>query len=268
MATGDPIAQLNQAIELYNAGNVTEARYLLQRLTAQTPTMEKAWLWLAAVSEDTGEKIRSLEKVLQLNPANERARNALSRLTGSAPTPPPISQPLRSMSEIPPPIAPSGTNTVILVILACVAATIMIAVIAVLLTNPRVQTILRGTPTPTPTFTPSLTSTLRFTLTPTITPGGPTFTPIVPPTLPPTWTPAPTQTSEPTFTPLPTETTAPSATPFILPTVTRILSPTPGPTAVLETIPTLPPVIPTNDPSNIPPTPLPLSATPPATPGS
>src|SRR5215831_3116297 len=89
MAQSDPVNRLNEAIALINAGQRAEARTILLDLSERYPTMELAWLWLASVTEDTEERIGYLRKVLSINPNNDKARAALTRLTGTElPAPP------------------------------------------------------------------------------------------------------------------------------------------------------------------------------------
>lgn len=246
MAQSDPSVRLTEAIRLANSGQPEQARAQLLELTRQYPAMELAWLWLASVTDDSQERVRLLERVLSINPANEKARNALTRLTGSASVPP-QSQPAPALTvpgtTVARPANAMSMTDMILVIVAGLVALTVIAGLAVLLIG-RQQA--AAIPTPQPTPTASLTATLRYTLTPSITPGGPTLTPIVPNTLPPSWTPAPSETTAPSFTPAPTLTDLPTSTPPpTVPSVTVIPSavPTVEPTVVV--LPTTAPSVPT-----------------------
>jgi twitching motility two-component system response regulator PilG len=60
----------------------TLARTLLHAAVEQDPGHELAWLWLASVAESSREAVACLEKVLQINPGNERARVSLDRYRG------------------------------------------------------------------------------------------------------------------------------------------------------------------------------------------
>ena len=55
------------------AGNRSEARYLLLRVTELEPNNEKAWLWLASISEYPEELLVFLKNVLNINPNNAQA---------------------------------------------------------------------------------------------------------------------------------------------------------------------------------------------------
>lgn len=68
---------LREAITSAKAGNTTWARDCLGRVLRADPRNEVAWLWLSAVLETTDEKRFCLEKILVINPDNQRARNAL-----------------------------------------------------------------------------------------------------------------------------------------------------------------------------------------------
>ena len=72
---------LKQAVELINAGNPEEAYALLIDLVTQEPGNETALLWLAACAETKDEKIEILQKILDINPDNRKALDALQRLT-------------------------------------------------------------------------------------------------------------------------------------------------------------------------------------------
>jgi len=236
----DPVQALNAAIVAFNAGRRAEARTLLIQLTRSAPTMENAWMWLAAASENEDEKTDALRRVLRLNPNNVKARTALRQITGEEPAdvPPPT---LDTASAVARP-ARSGIDPVSLLIIAGIIIAIGVIAFA-LLNNPRVQGMLNPTQTPTPRPTLTLTPTPRVTLTASITPGGPTETPYILPTLPPTWTDVPTLTEEASYTPAPSETPAPTVTVIFKPTVTLTISETPPPIPTLAPIPTLPPIL-------------------------
>ncbi len=222
MGQPDLANRLNEAITLINAGRRPEARAILLDLSQQHPQSESVWMWRAAAAEDTDERISYLRRVLGINPRNDKARAALTRLTGQAP---PAPEGLTAASSP----QPSGQSIEtlligILVFALVVGAVVLLTAVASNLLNPR----------PTATPIPSLTHTPLPTLTrtPSITPGGPTLTFPVGRTLPPSWTPqpsntpAPTRTLADTLTPLPTFT--PSQTPLPRPSWTPLPTFTPG----------------------------------------
>ena len=223
MSQPDMATRLNEAINLISAGRRAEARAILLELSEQYPRVEQIWMWLVASTDDTESRLAYLRHALDINPNNEKARTAFTRLTGEAP-------PTRE-SAVPAAPAPSRTTRSIETLVIGVLVFILIAVLVVVVTAVATQVL---NPRPTPTTAPSDTPvpTKTFTSTPSITPGGPTLTFIPGKTLPASWTPAPSSTLPPTRTPLPTLTPLPSPTAsrtFVLkPTNTRLPTFTPG----------------------------------------
>lgn len=100
-----PQHTLQQAIALYQDGKPSEARALLVQLVRQEPDNEKAWLWLAACTDLSGEKRHCLEQVVRINPGNAEARRALNAF-GYQPQPPvsaPLPRPQAAYAPPPPP---------------------------------------------------------------------------------------------------------------------------------------------------------------------
>jgi twitching motility two-component system response regulator PilG len=64
---------LREGIKAAQAGNRSEARHLLLRVTELEPANENAWLWLASISEYPEELLVFLKNVLEINPDNQRA---------------------------------------------------------------------------------------------------------------------------------------------------------------------------------------------------
>jgi len=65
--------KVQAGIEAAREGDKALAYKLLKEATAEDPTSELGWLWLAGVSESPREVARYLERVLEINPFNERA---------------------------------------------------------------------------------------------------------------------------------------------------------------------------------------------------
>jgi twitching motility two-component system response regulator PilG len=82
------------------------ARRLLLTTVEQDPANEVAWMWLASVAERTEEAIGYLEKVLALNPGNDRAAAGLQRYRAQAAAAMPPSPGPREKE--PTPVAPSA----------------------------------------------------------------------------------------------------------------------------------------------------------------
>jgi len=89
-------ALVQEAIAAVKAGRKQEGRDKLLAVIERNDRHEQAWLGLSALVDTTEERIICLENVLAINPNNERAKSALSKLTGqppSPPTPPPAPRP-------------------------------------------------------------------------------------------------------------------------------------------------------------------------------
>ena len=78
---------LQQAIGLVQVGDKSGAIKILKEIVTEDPKNENAWLWLAACFDKRENKVRSLQKVLKINPNNQKAKQALDKLT---PTEPPL----------------------------------------------------------------------------------------------------------------------------------------------------------------------------------
>ncbi|MGB1286602.1 MAG: hypothetical protein ACPG7F_08725, partial [Aggregatilineales bacterium] len=189
---------LNAGIEAVKRGENQNARRLLEAVIARDPDNELAWIWLASAVPAARERQVCLEKVLQINPDNERARAALNSIAGIS-----TMSSDSAMRNLQRSAGTSGDDTDgnwidTLLRIGIVLGGAFLIFIALQLFSPRPADI---EPTPRPT---------RIPFTPTITPL-PTravvlVTPnrdgtLLPPTLTPTYTPAPTETPVPTSTP-------------------------------------------------------------------
>lgn len=198
--------QLNQAITAAKQGDRATARRLLQSVLLADKRNELAWLWLATVSNSAEDKRKCLERVLEINPANVTAQEALSKL--GAPS-------RRAAVAAPTPDAQGRGLTTAVIGVAMILALIGLMFIvrnlwtnfnsgnnaeatrAVLIQTATAEqialiTTLSATPVP-PTATPTLPA---------------RFVTLAAPTLPPTFTPTATATA--TETPLPTATGIPA----------------------------------------------------------
>ena len=68
------------------AGDKVKARELLIELSQIDTTNEVAFLWLATVAKDAEEASKYTRRVLEINPANDRAKAFLQKLAPQAPT--------------------------------------------------------------------------------------------------------------------------------------------------------------------------------------
>lgn len=204
MSDADLTTILNEAAALIKAGQLDDARRLLLDLSARYPGNEALWMWLSAATQDRDLRVDYLRRALAINPANEKARAALTALLGEHADLPLLSSAPGGLGA---PITMRHIETGALVLLGILAVFVL-----VLLGGSLLMPILNpptATPTPTATFTPSMTYT-----------PGPTREPPATLTLPPSWTPAPPMTAHPTRTPAPTMT--PQATYTALPTRTAV----------------------------------------------
>jgi Tol biopolymer transport system component len=204
---------LKQGIAAAKQGNNATARGLLEAVIAQDDTNELAWIWLASTVSTVRERRFCLEKVLQINPNNTRARDALNALVGVG-----SQQNARNVGDLTRAAANAvesgqtgGEGALSLnnpyVRIGLVVATVVFVGLALapLLQRPAAQI----TPTAFSAFLASPTPNSNFTPTPL---PSPTFNGIIvtragvdqlPPTFTPTFTPSPTETPLPTATPYP-----------------------------------------------------------------
>lgn len=71
---------LKQGIATAKLGNKVEARSLLLQSLSLNSRSEMAWLWLAWIADSPKEAVLYLEKVLELNPANQQAKQWLNKI--------------------------------------------------------------------------------------------------------------------------------------------------------------------------------------------
>ncbi|MCB9461203.1 MAG: PD40 domain-containing protein [Anaerolineaceae bacterium] len=209
---------LQQGVAAARSGNVATARRLLEQVIQLDENNEQAWIWLATVVKTQAERRICLQKVLQINPNNATAKQALARLgpvtgTSAASTGRPTSPSLTpSYSPGPEPNRTAGDNDTVLarrllygVILIAIVGMVIILVnnlrgpqeeplsIAEQATNAALE---RITPSPELSSTPRPTNTPPYIV---VTRSNVTS---LPPTFTPTFTPTATETLEPTATPL------------------------------------------------------------------
>jgi hypothetical protein len=69
--------ELQEAVNIAKAGQLAEARSMLKQILRKDQTNEMAWFLYAQIADKRENAIYSLNKVLELNPYNERARKML-----------------------------------------------------------------------------------------------------------------------------------------------------------------------------------------------
>ncbi len=215
--------KLQDGIAASRRGDRATARRLLEEVVHADENNELAWMWLASAVTNMNERRACLERALEINPNNQRAKDAMERLGVKAGATPRGTQSesdetvdrLREMQRAQPQrrVAPADDSEPILnrinISALLTGALVVIAVIIVLLIA---STLLQsaGESTQSDVLQPPTTL-------PTAVPPRPTYTPYVvdmseqtrtAPTLPPTFTP--------TFTPTATETLTPTQTPYPL----------------------------------------------------
>jgi twitching motility two-component system response regulator PilG len=77
MTTTNVLNLLREATAAVRANDKPKTRLLLLEATKLDPRNETAWQWLAGVAESPAEAVFALEKILALNPGNEKARSAI-----------------------------------------------------------------------------------------------------------------------------------------------------------------------------------------------
>ncbi len=206
MNDSQPIeALLEQGIQAAKARNHATARTLLEQVVEMDQHNEKAWFWLAAITDDVDEKRICLNNVLVINPDNQRARKLLNQLENT----------LESSDLVPQTASTgSGGRQRLLIMAGLIVVLLVVAGAALLLSgggdddgNDRDN---MGSGPNTPTIAASAPVDAQPTLAPESQPNTaasadlPTATLIEPPTptLPPaTWTPVPSSTPIPDIAP-------------------------------------------------------------------
>lgn len=76
-------AILTNAVDLIERGQKDEAARILRKLLEKDPKNERAWLLLTACQSDVTSRYDCLERVLTINPKNQRARDWMDRIKSS-----------------------------------------------------------------------------------------------------------------------------------------------------------------------------------------
>ncbi len=80
----DVNALIQQGMAAVKAGNKAQARDILTKAVELDDQSEQGWLWLSACVDTIEEQQICLENVLELNPANEKARKGLAAIAKQA----------------------------------------------------------------------------------------------------------------------------------------------------------------------------------------
>jgi len=76
----DPQNLLKQAAKAVQEGNFTVARAILSDILKANPNNADAWYIAAFATNEREQKIRALERALNIDPSHEKARQLLDRL--------------------------------------------------------------------------------------------------------------------------------------------------------------------------------------------
>lgn len=196
MATNSTQQKLEAGIAAARRGDRAAARRLLESVTLADPNNEAAWMWLASVASSRNERREALERVLTINPDNERARTALEQMERSGGG-------ASGTRETSGSDAGDGLNLVN-VALGLLVAVVVVGVLAVIAVSNENSDEPDDSPvgavnTPPPTIPLPPTRSVVIVPLERLTADSPT--------LPPTWTPTPTLAA--TETPIPSETPYP-----------------------------------------------------------
>jgi predicted secreted Zn-dependent protease len=92
---------LQDILELARQGHREQAREALKALLREDAMNANAWLALAQVADNKQDAILCLQRVVRLQPENQRALNALARLQDSPPARVAAPEPIRPASNLP-----------------------------------------------------------------------------------------------------------------------------------------------------------------------
>ncbi len=73
--------KLQKGISAYRNGLIEEAKSIFKKVTSEDPNNETAWLWMGTCVQNTEEKRICFQRVLDINPNNSQATQALLALT-------------------------------------------------------------------------------------------------------------------------------------------------------------------------------------------
>jgi thioredoxin-like negative regulator of GroEL len=93
---------IQQAIELGNAGEKSEARRILAQVVQQEPKNARAWYLLSQLVVKQDQVVYCLSKVIEIEPDNQKAFERLQQITKE--TSPQAQQVQEPISLIPPPV--------------------------------------------------------------------------------------------------------------------------------------------------------------------
>ncbi|MFC1936568.1 tetratricopeptide repeat protein, partial [Chloroflexota bacterium] len=118
---------LTNAIKLLKAGKPQQAIPLIKQVLEADPRNEHGWFLMGMALQNPKQKEYAFNKVLEINPQNQRAIGQLKKM-GAAPTVPPT-----SVGKSPAPKTPTGTSNKWMMIALGSAAVIVVLTLSGLL---------------------------------------------------------------------------------------------------------------------------------------
>lgn len=91
---------LQEGIQALKGGNFERARRLFSLVVQEDPDSEQGWYWLGLVASDQDKRIACFLRALEINPANQEAREKLARL--GIPIPEELDQVIAGPNSLPP----------------------------------------------------------------------------------------------------------------------------------------------------------------------
>ena len=192
--------RLREGIDAAKRGDKLSARRLLLQVLSSDANNELALMWMASVVDTLNERRFYLERALQVNPGNNRAREALQRLGVEVPTAP--AGTARSSASDDLPRLSGGATNVYLIAAAVVAFAVVAVVVWAVVSSLNAANPTSPTPDVQATFSAII---ANATDTPTVDTRAPTATVLpgivvsldpnlitLPPSFTPTFTPPPT----------------------------------------------------------------------------
>jgi TolB protein len=195
LAANDVERNLRAGITAVRQGDRVRGRRLLSQVIRADPDNELAWMWMASAVNTNRERRACLERALEINPSNTRAREALAAL------------PAASAADAAPTSAGSGGGGLNVggILLALLFGS---AILVALVVGPDLFEAVVERFEPTPTAVVIAPTSTASPIPPTRTPNlfdGTSLAPTLPPTFTPTRQPTPTETPRPSPTPFPVE---------------------------------------------------------------
>jgi hypothetical protein len=91
--------KLEQAVQAIKTGDKAAGLVLLAQVIRTDPNNESAWIWMATAQDDPEKKKQCLERVLRINPANERVRRALATIFPTPVQPEAVSEAIQATPQ-------------------------------------------------------------------------------------------------------------------------------------------------------------------------